>query len=268
MAASPEEDRFLLDAIAAALAAGRTILRIYEEDFQVENKADNSPVTLADLEAQKVIFPFLNASRLPVISEEAELPAFEVRKSWERFWLVDPLDGTKEFIHRNGEFTVNIALIRHGKPEMGIVLSPATDELYAGWVGQGIWHVTSASRHEFLKMEDLAGFRLPIDVPVARPYTVAVSRSHSDADTESYLLRLRKEKGTLQVLPAGSSMKFCLVAAGKADEYPRFGPTREWDTAAGHAVMLAAGKDVLHMTAGTTLSYNQHDLRHGAFLAR
>lgn len=262
------EERLFLQAIKAAQAASVAILSIYNGDFTVDHKADDSPVTRADLEAQQVILSFLHDSRVLVISEEAELPAFDVRSGWERFWLVDPLDGTKEFIHRNGEFTVNIALIHHGLPLMGVVLCPVTDELYAGWVGNGVWHVTSASRHSFEDLSDLTGMELAPIGSDAADYTVAVSRSHSDAATEEYLSGLKKEKGRITVLPAGSSMKFCLVAAGKADEYPRFGPTREWDTAAGHAVLLAAGRNVYRISDGSVLMYNQHDLRNGGFIAK
>jgi 3'(2'), 5'-bisphosphate nucleotidase len=246
-------ERLFLDAIHAAQSAGAAIMRVYEGAISVSTKIDNSPLTQADLDAQKCIIQVLDGSGIPVISEESSIPEYANRSHWERFWLVDPLDGTKEFIHRNGEFTVNIAMMEKGIPAFGVVFSPATDQLFAGWTGYGVWHVTSASRHRFHSLEQLDEFQLAGGRPQLQPYTVAVSRSH---------------RGPIEVLQAGSSMKFCLVAAGKADEYPRFGPTHEWDTAAGHAVLLAAGKDIYSMEDGKRLTYNKPLLKHGAFISR
>lgn len=243
-------------------------MEVYSEDFNVITKADNSPVTLADIKAHEAILPLLDASAIPIVSEEAELPSFDIRTSWDKFWLVDPLDGTKEFVHRNGEFTVNIALIVDRQPVMGVVYSPATDELFAGWVGKGVWHLTSASRFKCDGMGSLAGYELVSSFIASRPYTVAVSRSHSDDLTSAYLERLRQERGDIAVIKAGSSMKFCLVAASKADEYPRFGPTREWDTAAGHAILRAVGKDVHRLTDQSPLEYNKGELLNPSFVAR
>lgn len=257
-----------MHAIRAALSAGEAIMEVYSNDFKVMQKEDHSPVTLADIKAQEAILPLLQSFGIPIISEEAELPDYDIRSSWEEFWLIDPLDGTKEFIHRNGEFTVNIALVRAGRPVMGVVFSPATDELFAGWVGEGVWNITSASRSIFDGISSLSGFELIVTASSARIHTVAISRSHSDQSTIQYLKKVKIEKGEISVIKAGSSMKFCLVAISKADEYPRFGPTREWDTAAGHAILLASGKDIYRVSDDSPLTYNQPELLNPAFIAR
>ena len=237
-----------------ARAAGAAILEVYATDFAVEAKGDDSPVTDADRRAEAVILPALErlTPGIPIISEEAVdggvVPAVD-----DRFWLVDPLDGTKEFIKRNGEFTVNIALIERGEPVLGVVFTPALNRLYAGARDVGAF------------LEDKSGHR-PIAcraVP-AEGLTVVASRSHGDTDALERFLAGRKVADQTN---AGSSLKFCLVAAGAADLYPRFGRTMEWDTAAGHAVLAAAGGRVTELS-GVELRYGKPGFENPHFVAQ
>ena len=227
-----------------AREAGDAIMQVYDgaAPLDVSHKSDDSPVTAADIAAHKVILAGLRALTpdLPVLSEE-DPPAWEVRQHWQRYWLVDPLDGTKEFIKRNGEFTVNIALIEAGKPVMGVVYAPVLDVMYSAAEGKA-W-------------KDEGGQREQIQVRDARPPLVVVSRSHGDDDEMKEYL---KQLGEHQTVATGSSLKFCLVAEGKAQLYPRFGPTNIWDTGAGHAVAMAAGAHV-HDWQGRTLDYTPRE---------
>ncbi|KGD83664.1 3'(2'), 5'-bisphosphate nucleotidase [Pantoea sp. PNA 14-12] len=223
-----------------AREAGDAIMQVYNGSVpaDVSHKADDSPVTAADLAAHDVIVKGLKqlTPDIPVLSEE-DPPGWEVRQHWQRYWLVDPLDGTKEFIKRNGEFTVNIALIEQGKPIMGVVYAPALGVMYSAAEGKA-W-------------KEEGGEKQPIHVLDARPPLVVVSRSHNDDDEMKEYL---KQLGEHQTVATGSSLKFCLVAEGKAQLYPRFGPTNIWDTGAGHAVAVAAGAHV-HDWQGRTLDY-------------
>ena len=243
-------DRALLDEVRAiAEAAGRAIMKVYEQDFSVEKKADASPVTEADLVANQLIAESL--SRLgdgwPVLTEEGRAPAWRERCEWSRYWLVDPLDGTREFVKRNGEFSVNIALIDAGDPVLGVVLAPAVDLEYAAIRGEGAW-----------RYED--GTPIAIHVrPVADPPTLALSRSHASR-RELHLIETFSRPGgdRARVVRCGSSLKTCLVAEGKADLYPRLGPTSEWDTAASQCVLEGAGGFLTDL-AGRPLRYNTRD---------
>ena len=238
----------LLQQIAAiARDAGEAILVVYGEDFEVQRKDDHSPVTAADLAAQRVItagLALLDAA-LPVISEEARAAPWSQRREWRRYWLVDPLDGTREFVKRNGEFTVNIALIEDHQPVLGVVLAPVTGELYAAARGQGAWMQSNAGASwQRIGTRDLA-----------EPATVAGSRSHGG----SGIALLQQLIGDdYQSMPLGSSLKFCLVARGAADVYLRRGATSEWDTAAAQSVLEEAGGAVLDL-AGEPLRYNRGD---------
>jgi len=245
----------LLDALIPVIrAAGDVILDIYRTDFEVRGKDDASPVTEADEKAEALILPALDAllPGVPVVAEEA-VAAGHIPEVSERFWLVDPLDGTKEFISRNGEFTVNIALIEHGRPVLGVVLAPALDRLFGGAVGAGAW------------IEE-AGVRRPISVriPPAEGVTVVASRSHGDASALDAFLAPYK---VAELRSAGSSLKICLVAAGEADLYPRLGRTMEWDIAAGHAVLAAAGGD-LTVIDGAPLNYGKPGFDNPHFVAK
>ncbi len=244
----------LLDGVvAAARRAGELILEVYRTDFAVRGKSDASPVTEADERAEAAIVPALEALApgVPVVAEEA-VAAGRIPQVGEWFWLVDPLDGTKEFISRNGEFTVNIALVHQGRPVLGVVLAPALGRLFAGVAGQGAWLEEGGVRRAI-------GCRA---VP-AEGLTVVASRSHGDAAALDAFLAGRK---VAALANAGSSLKLCLVAAGEADLYPRLGRTMEWDIAAGHAVLAAAGGRVATL-AGAPLGYGKPGFENPHFVA-
>jgi 3'(2'), 5'-bisphosphate nucleotidase len=239
--------------LPVARAAGEAILKVYATDFEVQEKSDDSPVTEADRRAEAVILPALAALTpdVPIVSEETAA-AGDIPNVGDRFWLVDPLDGTKEFIKRNDEFTVNIALIEHGEPSLGVVLAPALGRLYAGTRTTGAF------------VEDANGRRrIACRTAPASGLTVASSRSHGDAQA---LERLLAGYRIAARIVAGSSLKFCLIAAGEADLYPRLGRTMEWDTAAGHAVLAAAGGRVTTLD-GAELRYGKPGLANPHFLA-
>lgn len=235
-------------------AAGAAIMGIYDGAFAVQQKVDNSPLTLADLESQRVIVEGLRrlTPDIPILSEESAQAPWEVRKGWNDLWVVDPLDGTREFVKRNGEFTINIALVVNHEPVLGIVAAPAKGLLFWGAKDQGAF-----SRHK-----DAPQCRLRT-VPPQNPLRVVGSRSHASPETAGYLDRL----GPHVMTGIGSSLKFCLIAEGKADLYPRFGPTSEWDTAAGQALLEAAGGHVTRID-GHRLRYNcRETIINGDFLA-
>jgi 3'(2'), 5'-bisphosphate nucleotidase len=230
--------------VAVARAAGEAILAIYARaDHAIETKADDSPLTAADRAAHEVILAGLGAlaPAIPAWSEESAGIAWEVRRHWRQFWLIDPLDGTREFIKRNGEFTVNIALVRDHAPVLGVVHAPVQGRTWTGLAGGGAFRLEGASEPRPLRVR----------VPAADPPRVAGSRSHRGASLDALLERL----GPHELVAMGSSLKFCLVAEGEADVYPRLGPTSEWDTAAAQAVVEAAGGAVLDL-AGQPLRYN------------
>ncbi|WP_049623405.1 3'(2'),5'-bisphosphate nucleotidase CysQ [Frateuria defendens] len=230
-----------------ARAAGEAILTVYRGDFQVEQKADHSPVTAADLQAQRVIVAGLARidPALPVLSEEARAAAWSERCVWRRYWLVDPLDGTREFVKRNGEFTVNIAIIEDHRPVLGVVLAPVTGELYAAAAGEGAW----------LQASPDAPWQRITTRALAQPPKVAGSRSHGGGD-HALLAQLIGQDYAKQ--PLGSSLKFCLIARGEADVYLRLGATSEWDTGAAQCVLEEAGGAVLDLD-GAPLRYNTRD---------
>jgi len=242
-AAMPE--RYVAHCIELARVAGAAIMAVYARDFDVAVKADASPLTEADMAAHRLIVAGLQAldADIPVLSEESAAIDWNVRRHWQRYWLVDPLDGTREFVKRNGEFTVNIALIDGDAPVFGVVYAPALDELvYA-----------TRARGAFLRQGD-ADSALATLRPAALPLRVAASRSHLDERTQAMLARI----GRSECFGLGSSLKFLRIAQGRADVYPRFGPTSEWDTAAARCVLEAAGGVVLGLDA-RPLRYNQKD---------
>ena len=250
----------------AALEAGAEIMKIYTDpaqDFGVEKKSDNSPLTLADKAAHLCILRYLDETGIPILSEEGQHLPFEERKEWNRMWVVDPLDGTKEFIKKNGEFTVNIALVENGTPVLGVIYIPVTDILYYGIVGEGAWKETPSNSPSMGRTKE----SLPIDGKVGRgSFVVVVSRSHMSPETEEYISQLRKNHDKIQLISSGSSIKICLVAEGTADSYPRFAPTMEWDTAAGDAIARAAGRQVVNIQTSQPLLYNKEDLHNPWFL--
>jgi 3'(2'), 5'-bisphosphate nucleotidase len=236
-----------LDAVRdIARAAGAAIMEIYAGEFEVELKDDRSPLTAADKAAHARIVSGLEALEpaLPVLSEESGADVFAERRNWPRYWLVDPLDGTKEFIKRNGEFTVNIALIDDHAAVLGVVYAPVLDTMYSGVTGVGAWRQTGTD----------AAQPISVTQPAATPVRVVGSRSHGNPALDDYVRAL----GPHEMQAMGSSLKICLVAAGDADVYPRFGPTSEWDTAAAHAVLESAGGSMMDMQGGP-LSYNARD---------
>ena len=226
-----------------AVDAGKAILDVYGKDFEVSHKDDASPLTQADLASHQIICDALAhlTPDIPVLSEESSDLDYDTRADWSQYWLVDPLDGTKEFINRNGEFTVNIALVRSHEPILGVVHVPVTGVTYTGLVGK--W----ASKHDADgRMEHIS-----VRTPCADPVVVVGSRSHANPRLLEYLAKL----GPYELVSMGSSLKFCLVAEGKADFYPRLGPTSEWDTGAAHAVVIAAGGKIVTLE-GKPLRYN------------
>jgi 3'(2'), 5'-bisphosphate nucleotidase len=232
--------------VELAREAGDRILEVYATDFNVQSKDDESPLTQADLAAHNAIVAGLRelAPDIPILSEEGGLPTFDERRHWHRYWLIDPLDGTKEFVNRNGEFTVNIALIVTGKPVLGVVHVPVQHTTYVGCEGHGADKRIDGGKPRKIHV---AGHS-------ALPPRVVGSRSHRGASLDAFLERL----GDFDMVPMGSSLKFCVVAEGAADVYPRLGPTSEWDTAAAQAVVEQAGGKVV-TTDGTALAYNHKE---------
>jgi len=258
---------------SASIKAGEAILEIYnKEDFGIESKADDSPLTQADKNAHLVIDKFLSKTGIPVLSEEGDQIPFEERKKWKRFWMVDPLDGTKEFIKRNGEFTVNIALIENGTPVLGIVYIPVSEELYWGNVkslesyyqkkNEEAKALPFKSVREVL-WEVIPGHKAVMHGKIEAKVRILCSRSHLNEETMRFLEQFKNsDKVTM-----GSSLKFLKLAEGVADIYPRFAPTMEWDTAAAHAVIKACGYQLKNSNTYEELIYNKPDLLNPSFMA-
>ena len=238
----------------ASLAAGKEIIKIYETgDFSIEAKLDDSPLTTADTAAHQKIISILQKTNIPILSEEGKEIPYEERSKWEYFWLVDPLDGTKEFIKKNGEFTVNIALIHHKKPVLGVVYLPTSEELYWAMIGKGAF-IEKGGESSVLNTT-----KKPLSTSGLK---VVASRSHMNIETEKYLKKLNQP----EIVSKGSSLKFLLVASGEADLYPRFGPTMEWDTAAAHIIVSEAGGSVVLKDENLPLIYNKQDLLNPYFI--
>jgi 3'(2'), 5'-bisphosphate nucleotidase len=267
---NPELNNLLLLAIRAAFMAGNVIMKVYGSDrLVVKRKKDFSPLTQADQYAHDVIMKLLEPEGIPVISEEGHQYDYQVRKNWENFWLVDPLDGTREFLKRNGEFTVNIALIKNNLPLIGVIYSPPAGQLYWGIQDNGAYLLSTIGFREKIETDILQVTRLSERLPYRTDrnnFTVVASRSHISFETHNYIRQLRKHHKKLVILSKGSSLKFCLVAEGKADIYPRFGPTMEWDTAAGQAIAISSGCTVRRNDTGDILTYNKKDLHNPWFI--
>ena len=282
---------YLLTALAAAIEAGRAILDVYRSsDFKVEEKADKSPLTLADKHSHKIIVKRLGKLDIPILSEEGKSIPYEERIKWDMYWLIDPLDGTKEFIKKNGEFTVNIAMIRDRKPSGGVIYVPDKDILYFALNNHGSFKVDSGDSIKQLETaliealnnqangpinENIArafdsiiavSDKLPVKDLPGRPFTIIGSRSHGSPELETFVEEKRGEHGEVEFISAGSSLKLCLVAEGKADIYPRTGPTMEWDTAAGQAIAENSGCKVLQYDTIEPLIYNKENLLNPWFL--
>ena len=270
---SMERDDLLVLAARAAVLAGRATLEVYRSEIEVELKADNSPLTLADRRSHDLIVERLNPTGIPILSEEGRDIPHTQRRAWRRMWIVDPLDGTKEFVKRLGEFTVNIALVEDLRPTLGAVFVPVKNTLYFGRTEDGSFRLEDSGA-----IADLAAGagdenprtvldrllarsrRLPIDVEPHAPFVIVGSRSHQTPELHVYVDQKRRELGEVTFISAGSSLKYCRVAEGRADVYPRLGPTMEWDTAAGQVIAEAAGASVLRHDTGKPLRYNKEDL--------
>ncbi len=260
-------DSNLRIAIQASIEAGKEIMKIYESEFDFDLKEDNSPLTIADKNANDVINSYLLKTDIPIISEENEQIDYEIRKEWKKCWIVDPLDGTKEFIKRNGEFTVNIALVENGIPLFGVVYVPVEKKLYfADVASQGAFSVVIIDEIDFDE-QILKAIEI---VPGKQNDLIRLvgSRSHMNIETTNFVNELRKGKDEVQVVSKGSSLKFCLVAEGNADIYPRFAPTMEWDTAAAHAICAAAGVQVISEETKKELTYNKKNLLNPWFICK
>jgi 3'(2'), 5'-bisphosphate nucleotidase len=241
--------------------AGKATLEIYGREFTIEEKEDRSPVTEADERSNEIIIEALSKLHpdIPFISEETKQIPFTERKDWKYFWLIDPLDGTKEFIKKNGEFTINIALIEDHTPVLGVIYVPVKDIFYFAQRGKGSFKIEKGSADQPIKAS----------VSTNKEKLIVVgSRSHGGDALNAYMEERKKEYKNVELISSGSSLKFCLVAEGKADIYPRTGPTYEWDTAAGHAVVLESGKSVYDFETDKPLVYNKENLLNGWFIVR
>lgn len=249
-----------------SLDAGKAIMTIYESEFAIEHKDDKSPLTEADKQSHLSIAAGLEKLDFPVLSEEGRDIPYKERAEWDYFWMVDPLDGTKEFIKRNGEFTVNIALIHEQKSILGVIYVPVKDELYFGAAGVGSYKVNNFSEKVSLSLGDWMKSENKLPFTIERPYTIVGSRSHMSPETEVFIEEKRKEQHEIDMISVGSSLKLCMVAEGRADAYPRFAPTMEWDTAAGQAIAESMGKQVIDWTTKEPMKYNRENLLNNWFL--
>lgn len=258
-------------ALDAAVEGGIKIMEVYNSlKINVTLKKDFSPLTEADLKSNEIIRNYLITSELNVLSEEGKDIPYEKRKDWDAFWLVDPLDGTKEFIKRKGEFAVNIALIENRIPVFGVIYAPFHRNLYFSVPGEGSYKISEVS-HDSVKnksFEYILKLAAPMPLVSSRTgFTVIGSRSHMSIKTKNYLKELKKQYGDLKIIQIGSSLKFCLVAEGEIDIYPRFSPSMEWDIAAGHALIEGAGFKICEIYNKNPLVYNKKDLRNPPFIA-
>ncbi|MDX5404706.1 MAG: 3'(2'),5'-bisphosphate nucleotidase CysQ [Bacteroidota bacterium] len=262
--------QLLIIAVKAAVTGGKAIMEVYtSDDFETEIKSDNTPLTRADKLAHQAIMEHLEETGIPVLSEEGRDIPYSERSKWDTLWVVDPLDGTKEFIKQNGEFTVNIALVEKGRPVAGVIYVPAKRDLYFGGESVGSYKIERVgSNSEIPDFDTLAGAssKLPREEPEG--FMVVASRSHLSQETQDYIDKLRESHPDLEMVSAGSALKLCLVAEGVAQVYPRFAPTMEWDTAAGHAIALGAGASVVKTDEQTPLTYNKENLLNPHFIVK
>ena len=258
----------LTTAITAALEAGKAILEIYHSGaFDVEIKGDNSPLTRADTASHNVIMSYLTKTDIPVLSEEGRDITYQERKDWKQLWIVDPIDGTKEFIKRNGEFTVNIALIENQRPVIGVIFVPVTGELYFSSKELGAYKVKVHLEDYNVEALLSKGNKLPLERE-DNTFTIVASRSHMSIETGEYVQQMRDLHGEVNLISKGSSLKLCMVAEGAANCYPRFAPTMEWDTAAGQAICEHAGFEVIDWDTKKNMLYNREELLNNWFLVK
>ena len=268
MISALEIEELLALAIKASLAAGTEIMQIYAtDDFSVSFKEDSSPLTRADMASNEIICTHLSKTKYPILSEEGKHLPYTERSQWRTLWIVDPIDGTKEFINKNDEFTVNIALVHDETPIMGVIFVPAKQELYYADINSGAFKVTEISH--FSSMEGISRVAIELPLNIQREnYTIVASRSHPSKEVEAFIKQKEKEMGKLQLLSKGSSLKFCVIAEGTADCYPRFGPTMEWDTAAGQAICAASGATVIDIETNEPMKYNRENLLNNFFIVK
>ena len=260
--------KLLTTAIEAALEAGKVILEIYKsDDFEVEVKGDNSPLTKADKASHNTLVYYLEKTGVPILSEEGKEIPFKERKDWKQLWILDPIDGTKEFIKRNGEFTLNIALIEDQKTLIGVIFVPVTGNLYFSTIEMGAFKVKVDLDNFDVKTLISNGDKLPLERE-DKTFTIVASRSHMSTETEAYVAEMKVEHGTVNLISKGSSLKLCMVAEGVADCYPRFAPTMEWDTAAGQAICEHAGFKVIDWNTKKDMLYNREELLNAWFLVK
>lgn len=265
----------LQQTIIAAVLAGKEILDVYKTNFNVEYKEDQSPLTLADKRASEKIIEQLKHFGIPILSEEGVHDSFDIRKHWNKLWIVDPLDGTKEFIKRNGEFTVNIALVENNVPVMGVIYAPVVQNLYFSKKGLGSFKIDSNDFSPFVDniesytLDQLLTLSKKLPLSINRKnYVVVASRSHMSKETYQHIENLKLKYDTIEIINTGSSIKLCLVAEGVADEYPRYGPTMEWDIAAGQAILQEANCSVIDSVTTKTMVYNRENLLNNSFIAK
>jgi len=257
-------------AVRAAMCAGSEIMDVYcEPSFEVEYKSDKSPLTKADIRANAVITAVLHETNLPILSEEGEQLPYKERQWWKRFWLIDPLDGTSEFVARTGDFCVNIALIDNSEPIAGVIYSPVSDTIWFGAIGYGAYKIEDATK----SIDDFS-FESLIDVAITLPFrntgdefVFVSSRSNVNAATKLYIDTISKEYTKSRIIHIGSALKFTVLAEGMADLYPRFAPTSEWDTGAGHAILKSIGGNIFQQGTSIPLEYNKADLDNPGFIA-
>ena len=267
--------QLLHQTIVASVLAGKEILEVYDTKFDVEYKDDKSPLTLADKKASDRIIEELKQFNIPVLSEEGIHDSFETRKNWKQLFIVDPLDGTKEFVKRNGEFTVNIALVEDNTPTLGVIYSPVFKDLYFAAKNFGAYKI---DREKFSPLIDCiqvvtletllqVAQKLPV-VTDRENYVVVASRSHMSSETFEHIENLKRIYRDVEITTTGSSIKMCWVAEGIADEYPRFGPTMEWDTAAGQAILQESNACLIDLETNTPMKYNRENLLNNSFIAK
>lgn len=261
--------------IVTSVLAGNEILKVYDTRFDVEYKDDKSPLTLADKNASEKIMEELKQFNIPMLSEEGKHDDFETRKTWDKLWIVDPLDGTKEFVKRNGEFTVNIALVENNVPTLGVIYSPVFKDLYFAAKGIGSYKIDRDSFFSFIDSIETSTLEKLLNVAQKLPilsnrenYVVVASRSHMSTETHQHIETLKLNHQHVEIVSTGSSIKMCWVAEGVADEYPRFGPTMEWDTAAGQAILQEANANLIDFETKQPMKYNRENLLNNWFIAK
>lgn len=262
----------LYSLISLAMEAGRkaseAILEIYATPFDYEDKADGSPMTLADQRSNDILTKALSATGIPVISEETQIAAYDERRQWEYFWLVDPLDGTKEFISRNGDFAINIGLMCQNRPLAGVILAPVEGMAWWGIAGEGAYKLGNLNLAGEITAESLLAYSFALQpYPSGNRVAISVSRSHMEEQTQRLIAQIGERMGQAEMIGKGSALKFGDLAEGRSDLYIRYSPTWEWDTAAGHAILMALGGELFHITQHTPFTYNKENLINPGFIA-